>query len=75
AIVMPWIAHVDAALAAFLPGEATGLGIAQVLLGTTNPGALDQSIPMSRPDQSFPCPYDEGIMAGFPHYEDKKAEK
>lgn len=36
---MPWIAHVDAALAAFLPGEATGLGIAQVLLGTTNPGA------------------------------------
>eukprot|EP00913_Durusdinium_trenchii_P028676 g26892.t1 len=111
AIVMPWIAHVDAALAAFLPGEATGLGIAQVLLGTTNPGAkspvtfplneseLGRPIPGGRdvnivtatedaiapceppegvkfetPDQSFPCPYDEGIMAGFPHYEDKKVQ-
>ncbi|CAK9113738.1 unnamed protein product [Durusdinium trenchii] len=92
AIVMPWIAHVDAALAAFLPGEATGLGIAQVLLGTTNPGAkspvtfpLNESdaiapceppegVKFETPDQSFPCPYDEGIMAGFPHYEDKKVQ-
>lgn len=36
---MPWNDHVDAAVAVFLAGEATGLGIADVLFGKVNPGA------------------------------------
>jgi Rod binding domain-containing protein len=36
---MPWTSYVDAELAVFLAGEATGLGIADVLFGYVNPGA------------------------------------
>ena len=36
---MPWTSSVDAELAVFLAGEATGHGIADVLFGKVNPGA------------------------------------
>lgn len=87
-IVMPWNDHVDAAVAVFLAGEATGLGIADVLFGKVNPGAkspvtfpLSESdtIPpceapegmnLTEPTDSYPCNYTEGILAGFPFYEE-----
>ena len=77
-IVIPWIDHVDAALAVFLAGEATGTGILDVLSGAVGPGAkLPVTFPLKEEDAIQPCEnntceYTEGLFAGFPWYEDKE---
>lgn len=55
-IVMPWTSYVDAELAVFLAGEATGLGIADVLFGYVNPGAKSPvTFPLHESDTIPPC--------------------
>ena len=78
AIVIPWINHVDAALAVFLAGEATGTGILDVLSGFVTPGGkLPVTFPLEETDAIQPCEnatceYTEALFAGFPWYEDKE---
>lgn len=77
-IVMPWAQDVDAAVALFLAGEATGKGLLQVLSGEVNPAAKSPvTFPLSENDAIPPCTeveceYTEGVWAGFPIYEDKE---
>lgn len=78
AIVLPWIEHVDAAVAMFLAGEATGTGLLDVLDGRVTPGGkLPVTFPLKEEDAIQPCEdpmceYTEGLFAGFPWYEDKE---
>jgi beta-glucosidase len=48
AITMPWLAHVDAVLLAWYPGEGGGRAVADVLLGDVSPaGRLPITFPMA----------------------------
>jgi len=77
-VVMPWIHDVDAAVALFLAGEATGTGLLQVLSGAVNPAAKSPvTFPLTEEDaippcETVDCEYKEGVWAGFPTYEDKE---
>ncbi len=79
AVAMPWAQDVDAILEAFLPGQAGGGAVADILLGTVNPsGKLSETFPVRVSDTpsyySFPgdyrtVSYGEGIFVGYRHYD------
>ena len=50
-VLMPWLAEVAAVVEAYLPGEAGGAAVWDVLLGEVNPsGRLPESFPASGED-------------------------
>ena len=71
AVVLPQADAAAAALVCFLCGEATGLAIADVLLGRKEPGGrLPVTIPRSeaatvQPCEDDACPYTEGVRGGY----------
>ncbi len=77
-VLMPWAAEVAAVLYAWLPGQAMGEALADVLLGQAEPaGRLPVTMPASEAD----CPvlhavprdgqlcYDEGLLIGYRGYD------
>ncbi|NUR60459.1 MAG: beta-glucosidase [Catenulispora sp.] len=74
-----WHDSVDAVVEAWLPGQAGGGAVADVLTGRTNPsGRLAESIPLRLNDTpsflNFPgeaghVRYGEGVMVGYRYYE------
>jgi beta-glucosidase len=81
-VAMPWIYQVAAVLEGYLPGQAGGGAIVDVLFGKANPsGKLAETFPMRIEDNpsflDFPgfndrVEYREGIFVGYRYY-DKKA--
>ena len=71
AVVLPQADAAAAALVCFLCGEATGLALADVLLGRKEPGGrLPVTIPRSeaatvQPCEDDACPYTEGVRGGY----------
>ncbi|QNP68546.1 glycoside hydrolase family 3 C-terminal domain-containing protein [Streptomyces roseirectus] len=74
-----WYADVDAVVEAWLPGQAGGGAIADVLSGRVNPsGRLAETVPLRLQDTpaylNFPggqghVRYGEGVMVGYRYYE------
>lgn len=81
-VAMPWIHEVKAVLEGYLPGQAGGGAIADILFGAANPSAkLAETFPLRIEDNpsylDFPgfndrVEYREGIFVGYRYY-DKKA--
>ncbi len=81
-VAMPWLSEVKAVLEGYLPGQAGGGAIADVLFGKANPsGKLAETFPLRIEDNpsylDFPgfndrVEYREGIFVGYRYY-DKKA--
>jgi beta-glucosidase len=78
-VLMPWAADVAAVIYAWLPGQAFGLALADVLLGTAEPGGR---LPVTMPASEADCPvlratpdengllrYDEGLLIGYRGYD------
>jgi beta-glucosidase len=77
-VLMPWAAHVAAVLQAWLPGQAMGEALADVLLGRAEPGGrLPVTMPVSEADapvlHAVPkdgvLSYDEGLFIGYRGYQ------
>lgn len=78
-VLMPWLAEVAAVVEAYLPGEAGGAAVWDVLLGEVNPsGRLPESFPASGEDYAaaryFPMgpervEYRESIYVGYRYYD------
>lgn len=78
-VTMPWLDQVPAVLEGYLGGQASGSGIADVLMGAQNPeGKLAETFPLSLKD--VPCTpffpgenrqmqYREGIYVGYRYYD------
>ena len=77
--VTPWADRVDALVEAWLPGQAGGAGLADVLLGDAEPsGRLTETVPLRLEDVpshlNFPgeegrVRYGEGIFVGYRGYD------
>ena len=77
----PWIGSVPAVLEAWLPGQAGGGAIADILFGKVNPsGRLAETFPMTLRDNpsylNFPgengvVRYGEGLFVGYRYYDKK----
>ncbi len=77
-VLMPWAGQVDAVLFAWLPGQAMGEALADVLLGRAEPGGR---LPVTMPVREADCPvlqaqprdgqlsYDEGLLVGYRGYD------
>jgi len=77
-VLMPWAGDVAAVIYAWLPGQAMGDALADVLLGTAEPGGR---LPMTLPAAEADCPvlhaipdnailsYDEGLLIGYRGYD------
>ncbi|HEY2129801.1 MAG TPA: glycoside hydrolase family 3 C-terminal domain-containing protein [Streptosporangiaceae bacterium] len=77
-VLMPWISQVAAVLYAWLPGQAIGDALADVLLGRAEPGGR---LPVSMPAREADCPvlhaapengrlsYHEGLLIGYRGYD------
>jgi beta-glucosidase len=78
-VLMPWADQVAAVLYAWLPGQAFGPALAQVLLGAAEPGGR---LPVTLPAAEADCPvlhavpdadgrlgYDEGLLIGYRGYD------
>ena len=77
-VLMPWAAEVAAVLYAWLPGQAMGEALADVLLGHAEPGGR---LPVTMPASEADCPvlhavprdgqlsYDEGLLIGYRGYD------
>jgi len=77
-VLMPWAADVAAVLYAWLPGQAMGDALADVLLGRAEPGGR---LPVTLPASEADCPvlhatpvggvlnYDEGLLIGYRGYD------
>jgi beta-glucosidase len=77
-VLMPWAGDVAAVLYAWLPGQAMGEALADVLLGHAEPGGR---LPVSMPAREADCPvlyavprggqlcYDEGLLIGYRGYD------
>jgi beta-glucosidase len=77
-VLMPWASRVAAVLYAWLPGQAMGDALADVLLGQAEPGGR---LPVSMPAQESDAPvlhavpedgrlsYDEGLLIGYRGYD------
>jgi beta-glucosidase len=77
-VLAPWTAQVAAVLYAWLPGQAMGEALADVLLGRAEPGGR---LPVTLPATEADCPvlhavpqdgvitYDEGLLIGYRGYD------
>ena len=77
-VLMPWAERVAAVLYAWLPGQAMGEALADVLLGVAEPGGR---LPVTMPAREADCPvlravpddgrlgYDEGLLIGYRGYD------
>ncbi len=77
-VLMPWAGRVAAVLYAWLPGQAMGDAVADVLLGRAEPGGR---LPVTMPVREADCPvlravprdgrlgYDEGLLIGYRGYD------
>jgi beta-glucosidase len=77
-VLMPWASQVAAVLYAWLPGQAMGEALADVLLGRAEPGGR---LPVTLPAREADCPvlravpdegrlrYDEGLLIGYRGYD------
>jgi beta-glucosidase len=77
-VLLPWAAQVAAVVYAWLPGQAMGDAIADVLLGRAEPGGR---LPVTLPASEADCPilqavphdgilsYDEGLLIGYRGYD------
>ena len=77
-VLMPWADRVAAVLYAWLPGQAMGDAVADVLLGRAEPGGR---LPVTMPAREADCPvlravprdgrlgYDEGLLIGYRGYD------
>jgi beta-glucosidase len=77
-VLMPWAAEVAAVLYAWLPGQAMGDALADVLLGRAEPGGR---LPVTLPAREADSPvlhavprdgvisYDEGLLIGYRGYD------
>ena len=77
-VLMPWAGQVAAVLYAWLPGQAVGEALADVLLGRAEPGGR---LPVTMPVREADCPvlravpvegrlsYDEGLLIGYRGYD------
>ena len=77
-VLMPWAGRVAAVLYAWLPGQAMGEALADVLLGVAEPGGR---LPVTLPVREADCPvlravpddgrlgYDEGLLIGYRGYD------
>ena len=77
-VLMPWLSQVAAVLYAWLPGQAMGDALADVLLGRAEPGGrLPVTMPASEADapilraapQDGVLSYDEGLFIGYRGYD------
>ena len=80
-VLMPWAGDVAAVLIAWLPGQAMGDALADVLLGHAEPGGR---LPVTMPASEADCPvlhatpadgvlrYDEGLLIGYRGYDAAK---
>ena len=83
-VAMPWISEVPAVLEGYLPGQAGGGAICDILFGKVNPsGKLAETFPLRLEDNpsflDFPgyndrVEYREGIFVGYRAY-DKRAQR
>lgn len=81
-VEMPWIDEVDTLINAYLPGEAGGEALVDVILGKVNPsGKLAETYPIKLEDnivsEYFPMgprnvEYREGIFVGYRYYDSAK---
>ncbi len=77
-VLMPWAGQVAAVVYAWLPGQAMGEALADVLLGRAEPGGR---LPVTMPAREADCPvlravpgdgrlpYDEGLLIGYRGYD------
>jgi beta-glucosidase len=77
-VLMPWAHQVAAVLYAWLPGQAVGVALADVLLGRAEPGGR---LPVTMPAEEADAPvqhaapvagrlsYDEGLLIGYRGYD------
>jgi beta-glucosidase len=77
-VLMPWADQVAAVIYAWLPGQAMGEALADVLLGRAEPGGR---LPVTLPAAEADCPvlhavpryglisYDEGLLIGYRGYD------
>jgi beta-glucosidase len=77
-VLMPWAGEVAAVIHAWLPGQAMGDALADVLLGTSEPGGR---LPVTFPVSEADCPvldatpahgvleYREGLLIGYRGYD------
>ncbi|HEY0716021.1 MAG TPA: glycoside hydrolase family 3 C-terminal domain-containing protein, partial [Streptosporangiaceae bacterium] len=82
-VLMPWAADVAAVGWAWLPGQAAGEALADVLLGRAEPGGR---LPVTLPAAEADCPvlhavpvdgmlsYDEGLLIGYRGFDRSGAE-
>ena len=76
-VLMPWAEQVAAVIYAWLPGQAMGEALADVLLGRAEPGGrLPVTLPAARPTarSCTPCrgraiDYAEGLLIGYRGYD------
>jgi beta-glucosidase len=81
-VLLPWADQVAAVVYAWLPGQAMGDAIADVLLGKAEPGGR---LPVTLPAREADCPvlhaephdgvldYDEGLLIGYRGYDARLA--
>ncbi|KPA86149.1 putative glycoside hydrolase family 3 [Leptomonas pyrrhocoris] len=84
AVEMPWASKVQAIVEAYLPGQAGGLAVADVLMGKVNPsGKLSESFPKRLEDTSaylsFPgtvttTTYSDGVYVGYRCYDKRRMD-
>jgi beta-glucosidase len=77
-VLMPWADRAAAVIQAWLPGQAMGYALADVLLGLVEPGGR---LPVTVPARASDCPvlhafpdgtqlnYDEGLLIGYRGYD------
>jgi beta-glucosidase len=78
-VLMPWADQVAAIIYAWLPGQAFGAALADVLLGVTEPGGrlpvtlpateADCPVPRAIPDEHGILRYREGLLIGYRGYD------
>jgi beta-glucosidase len=78
-VLMPWADEVQAIVYAWLPGQAMGAALADVLLGAAEPGGrLPVTLPVAEadcpvlgaiPDDDGKLPYSEGLLIGYRGYD------